>query len=52
MIEDAPIFRVTVVTERPVQAAEALDPSTKLRKERNTVQATIEEIHEVLLISY
>ena len=42
MIEDLPIFRVTVVADRPVQAVEALNPNTELRKEGNTVQATIE----------
>ena len=52
LIEDAPIFRVTAVADRPVQAAEALNSSTHLRKEGNTVQATIEDIHEVLVISY
>jgi hypothetical protein len=52
MIEDAPIFRVTVVTDQPVQRVEALNPSTELCVQRNTVEATIEDIHEVLIIEY
>jgi hypothetical protein len=52
MIEDAPIFRASVTTDKPVQAAEALNPSTQLQMERSTVQAMIEDVHEVLLISY
>ena len=52
MIEDAPIFRVTVTTDKPVQAAAALNPNTQLHKERNSIEAMIEDIHEVLLISY
>jgi hypothetical protein len=52
MIEDPPIFRVIAVTDKPVQAAESLNPNTNLQIERNEVQATIEDIHEVLLIRY
>ena len=52
IIEDTPIFRVTVTTKTATKTAKSLNPSTTLRIEPNSIQATIEDIHEVLIISY
>jgi hypothetical protein len=52
MMEDAPIFRVTVTSREPLKSARALNGSTKLARDGNTVRATVEDVHEVLLLGY
>jgi hypothetical protein len=52
MIEDAPIIRVAAATRAPIKTADALHPRTKLDVAGKSLQATIEDIHEVLLIGY
>ena len=52
LIEDAPIFRATITTREPVKSAAALNPKTRLRHAGNRIEATIEDIHEVLVLRY
>ncbi len=52
MIEDKPIFRVTVVTTEQVNKVETLNPTTSIRTSGNCIEATIEDIHEVLILDY
>ncbi len=52
MIEDKPIFRVSVVTTEPFQKVEALHPQTSILTRQNRIEATIEDIHEVLIVHY
>lgn len=52
LVEDAPIFRVTVETAVDVGNVKAVNPSTTVRQDGRRVSATIEDIHEVLVLSY
>ncbi len=51
-IEDAPIFRVAIELDRPVIRAEALAKTTELKASARGVEATVNDIHEVLLLFY
>ncbi len=51
-IEDAPVFRATVEVGRRVRDARALSRSTELRRRGNRIEATVSDVHEVLLIRY
>ncbi len=51
LIEDQPMYRVRISATR-LRAAMALNRSTQLKVIDNTVQATIEDIHEVILLGY
>ena len=52
MIEDEPIFRVSCTFREPPQACEALNPNTELHQSGSKIEATIESIHEVLILRY
>lgn len=51
-IEDAPMYRVTVEVNRPIKRATGLNKSTGLERRGNRVEATVDDIHEVLVIRY
>ncbi|MBN9690469.1 MAG: hypothetical protein J0M24_09525 [Verrucomicrobia bacterium] len=51
-IEDAPLYRVAVTSREPLRDATAVNPSTVLRRTGNRVEATVNDIHEVLVLSY
>ena len=50
MIEDAPLYRVTVECLEPIKEARALNPKTLLKHNDHRVEATINDIHEVLIL--
>ncbi len=52
LVEDTPIFRVTVELAEEPRGVEAVNPSTVVRRDGLRVEATIEDIHEVLIVSY
>ena len=52
MIEDVPIFRVKVSTATDVLKVNALNPNTQIRTTGSVLEATIEDIHEVLVVDY
>ena len=51
MIEDKPIFRVSIATNG-LRSGKALNSTTTVKVNENTVEATIEDIHEVILLEY
>ena len=51
-IEDAPMYRVTVECADPLKRANALNKSTVLKRHGNRIEATVEDIHEILLLNY
>jgi hypothetical protein len=51
-IEDAPMYRVVIESSRPLKRAEALNKSTQLKRQGKRIEATVEDIHEVLLLGY
>lgn len=52
LMEAAPLFRVSVQVNAPVTDVAALNPLTTLTRTGNTIEAVIEDVHEVLLIRY
>jgi hypothetical protein len=52
LIEEAPIYRVSVELDRPVKHAAAWDKSTVLKNAGPRAEATVADIHEVLVLRY
>lgn len=52
LIEDAPIYRVRVAFRDPVKKASALNPGTALKRRGQTLDATVTDVHEVLVVRY
>jgi hypothetical protein len=52
LIEDSPIFRTSVELAEEPKSIEAVNPSTVIRRNGRKVEATIEDIHEILIVSY
>ncbi len=52
MIEETPIFRTSLVLPKAPQKVTATNPSTQIRIKGQRIDAIIEDIHEVLAISY
>jgi hypothetical protein len=51
-IEDDPIYRTSIELDAPVKDVKAWNPSTSMKIESAKIEATIENIHEILLIRY
>lgn len=51
-LEDLPMFRVAVAVKGPLKTAKALNPSTTVSLRGGRVEATINDIHEVLSLGY
>ncbi len=52
LIEDAPFYRVTVECADPFRTVSAVNPSTEVRRSGHRIEATIQDIHETLVINY
>ncbi|MDD2764884.1 MAG: hypothetical protein PHE83_13025 [Opitutaceae bacterium] len=52
VIEDAPMYRATVELDRPFERVEAWRKSTQLTRSGQRVEATINDIHDVLIFHY
>ena len=52
LIEEAPIYRLSVESSRPLKRAEAWNRSTALKHWRHRLEATVNEVHEVLTLHY
>lgn len=52
LIEDAPMFRAGITTREPLKDLSALNQSTELKRAGHRVEALINDIHEVLVLSY
>jgi len=52
LLEDAPINRVTVELGCPVKRAEAWNQFTTIKRNGQRVEATINDIHEVIVLQY
>ena len=51
-IEDAPLYRVTLESRRPLKRAEAWGKSTELKRRGSRVEALVGDVHEVLWLRY
>ena len=52
LIEDAPLFRVTLTCRDEPHDVQAADPATQIRIDGRRVEATIEDVHDVLVVDY
>jgi hypothetical protein len=52
LIEDAPIYRVRVEMDQRINDASAWNKTTILKRRGQTIEATVNDIHEVLTIRY
>jgi hypothetical protein len=52
MIEEAPMFEVTVEVGDKLKGAVGLNPATVIKRQGNRVKAVIQDIHEVLVLRY
>jgi len=52
LIEDTPIFRAQVQLAAPPKEVEVVNTTTVIRRRGNTIEATIEDVHEVLVVRY
>ena len=52
LVEDAPMFRASVVLSRIPRDVQALNPATRLDRQENRLNLTISDIHEVVLVRY
>jgi hypothetical protein len=52
LIEDPPMYRVQVTLDRPVKKVSALNQGTVLKRRGRTLDATVDDVHEVLVVRY
>ena len=52
LIEDAPIYRATIEFAEPIKRATAFNRPTDLKRRGRRLEATINDIHDVLIVSY
>jgi len=52
LIEDAPHYRATITLTDGVKSAEAIHPTTVVHTSAHEVKADVEDIAEILVISY
>jgi hypothetical protein len=52
LIEEAPIYRVTVELDRPIESAAAWNKTTVLNRHGQAITATVNDIHEILTLRY
>jgi hypothetical protein len=52
LIEDAPMYRATIELTEPIKRAAAFNKSTALKRRGRRLEAAINDIHEVLIVSY
>jgi hypothetical protein len=52
LIEDAPMYRVSLELAAPLKNASAFSRSTKLQQSGQRIVATVNDIHEVIMVKY
>lgn len=52
LTEEAPLFRATIAAHFPVKSVTAWNKTTQTRLAANRIEATINDIHEVLVLKY
>ncbi len=52
LTEEAPLFRAAIAVRFPVKSVTAWNPATQTRRIGNRIEATINDIHEVLALKY
>jgi hypothetical protein len=52
LIEDAPMYRVAMEFEDDIRGASACGESTELQRDGRRVLATVNDVHEVVIVKY
>lgn len=52
LVEDAPLFKASIVLAQTPRDAQTLNPATRLDHQENRLDLTIADVHEVVLIRY
>jgi len=52
LIEDAPMYRAIVELAEPIKRAMAINKSTKLTRHRRRLEVMVNDIHEIVIVSY
>lgn len=52
LMEDAPRYRAIVESAEPIRRATAADRSTKLTRHGRRLEVTVDDVHEIVIISY
>ena len=52
LIEDAPIYRASIECLQSIKEVSALNETTELKKHGRSVEVTVNDIHEVVIVSY
>ncbi len=52
LIEDTPLFRAAVTLNLPIRKATAWSASTVLKRQGHRLEATVEGVHEILVLRY
>lgn len=52
LVEDIPLYRATLTTKESITRAEAITSSTEINATEHTVDLTINDIHDVVLLQY
>ena len=51
-IEDTPMYRARITPRQQVQRVKAFNPTTKLTRTGDQVRLVVEDVHEVVVLSY
>ena len=51
-MEEIPLYRVVIEFGRSIKRVETLDKSTSVKRRGRRIEATINRIHEILVIRY
>jgi len=52
LIEDTPMYRASVELAQPIKRAKPFSESTKLTRHGRRLEVTVNDIHEIVIISY
>ena len=52
LLEDLPLYRVTIQLRSAPKSVEMFNPTSILRQSGNKIEATINDLHEVIQIGY
>ena len=52
LIEDTPIYRASIRLNRPFEKVKAVNPATQIKITGQTIELLVEDIHDVVVISY
>jgi hypothetical protein len=52
LIEDAPMYRVSLEFAKPVKHISAFNKSTSLQQDGRRIMATVNDIHEIIIVRY